>query len=139
MEEFYVEIVWQVANLNECNMLDIGAWMVVQSEVERIHRLLVMWTDVLAETIELAFDILEEEVLFNIHRRWLKVLKLIIKGKGNNQLVEKSRNKYDKENDLVSVDEGKIDMPLVVEEESSDEEISIDLDVDEADNENNDN
>lgn len=42
MEEFYVEIVWQVANLNECNMLDIGAWMVVQSEVERIHRLLVM-------------------------------------------------------------------------------------------------
>lgn len=93
----------------------------------------------LAETIELAFDILEEEVLFNIHRRWLKVLKLIIKGKGNNQLVEKSRNKYDKENDLVSVDEGKIDMPLVVEEESSDEEISIDLDVDEADNENNDN
>ena len=77
-------------------MLDLGCWMSVQSEVEVKHQLLVMQPDVLAETIESSFYGLDENILTRIHDRWLKVLKLIVQGKGSNQLVEKCRKKEDK-------------------------------------------
>ena len=48
--------------------------------------------DALANTVQIGFELLTEEVLTRIHRRWLKVLDLIIEDKGNNDMVEKDRS-----------------------------------------------
>ena len=121
-EEFNVTIVWQVPNSPESNMLDLGVWMTIQSQVERVHRTKVMRNDTLAESIEEAWDLVEPEKLTNIYMRWKKVLELIIKGKGDNQLVEKCRNKNEKVEDVVYVSQSDRVGMAVAEEESSDEE-----------------
>lgn len=37
-EEINVQVEWQIANSPELNMLDLGGWMAIQSEVEEIHK-----------------------------------------------------------------------------------------------------
>ena len=120
-EEYNVTVVWQVPNSPETNVLDLGVWMAIQAEVENIHRTKVMQNDVLAASINTAFDNLEERILLHVYNRWIKVLDLIIKGEGDNQLVEKCRKRDEKVEDLVYVDEKKCGL-LAVKEESSDEE-----------------
>ena len=44
--KYNAEIVWQVPNSPELNMLDLGAWMAIQSEVDEIHKTRVMRNDV---------------------------------------------------------------------------------------------
>ena len=89
--DYKIIVHWQVPNSPETNLLDLGAWMALQSIVEKKHRLKIMHKDVLAKTIEANFSCLSEAVLERIYGRWLKVLDLIIKDKGNNDLVEKDR------------------------------------------------
>ena len=89
--DYNVHVHWQVANSPETNLLDLGAWMALQSIVEKNHRLLVLNKDVLAKTVEAAFPCLNDDVLTRIHERWIKVLDLIITDKGNNDMVEKDR------------------------------------------------
>ena len=91
LDEFNVIVDWQVANSPKSNMLDLGAWMAVQSEVEFEHRDKVMQPDVLAQSIGIVFYHLDKKALHNIHERWLVVLDLMIKGKGDNELVETHR------------------------------------------------
>ena len=67
--------------------------MAIQAVVESQHKFKVMQPDVLAATIEQAFFNLDQEKLLNIHARWLTVLDLIVKGKGDNVLVEACRGK----------------------------------------------
>ena len=89
--DYKVIVHWQIANSPETNLLDLGAWMALQSVVEKKHRLLSLHKDVLARTVEAAFPCLDDAVLTRIHERWLKVLDLIIEDKGNNNMVEKNR------------------------------------------------
>ena len=89
--DYKIIVHWQVPNSPETNLLDLGAWMALQSIVEKKHRLKIMHKDVLAKTIEANFSCLSEAVLERIYGRWLKVLDLIIKDNGNNDLVEKDR------------------------------------------------
>ena len=84
---------WQVPNSPEMNMLDLGAWMSIQSLVETKHRSLVMRNDVLADTVEEAFNELSSDVLGRVHNRWLKVLDLIIAKGGENTNIDKFRGK----------------------------------------------
>ena len=37
MDEFCIQVIWQIANSPDTNMLDLGAWMSIQSQVESIH------------------------------------------------------------------------------------------------------
>lgn len=74
-------------------MLDLGAWMSIQSLVETKHRSLVMRNDVLADTVEEAFNELSSDVLGRVHNRWLKVLDLIIAKGGENTNIDKFRGK----------------------------------------------
>ena len=114
-------------------MLDLGVWMSIQSVMERIHRTLIMKNDQLAVSINTAFDVSDSKVLKNVYNRWKLVLDLIIKGEGGNQLVERCRNKGDKVEDLVYVDELNRDMKLVdiaAQEETSDEESSDEKEMD---------
>ena len=53
-------------------MLDLGAWMAVQSEVENVHRLKVMQNEVLANSTFRAFNNLSAGTLNNIFKRWKK-------------------------------------------------------------------
>ena len=127
-EDFNIIIIWQVPNSPESNMLDLGAWVSVQSNVERIHRTLVMQNDVLSESITSAFENLSAVTLNNIYDRWVKVLDLILKGEGDNELVEKCRKKNEKVEDIVYVKNNNI---VVCHEESSDDEDFDILDVEE--------
>ena len=63
--------------------------MAVQSEVEEVHKNCTMQHDVLAKSINLAFERLNEEVLTKIHKRWIKVFKIIVMKGGENDHVEK--------------------------------------------------
>ena len=93
LEEFNIIVDWQVPNSPETNMLDLGAWMAIQHKVEQIHKTLVMQNDVLSRSVLDAFESLDCVVLTNIHKRWLKVLDLILEGNGDNTMVEDYRGK----------------------------------------------
>ena len=92
-ERYKVRIVWQVPNSPDTNLLDLGAWCTIQSEVEDIHRFLVMDNDVLAKSVENAIQNLDSTKLSNIYNRWERVLDLILKNWGGNDLVERCRGK----------------------------------------------
>ena len=117
LEEFNVIIIWQVANSPETNMLDLGAWMSVQSHVEDIHKNQVMQNDVLAESVTYAFGELEESVLINVYDRWETVLDLIIKGSGGNNLVKKERGKKSVVEEFIVTD----NLTTAIEHPSEDE------------------
>ena len=92
-KEYNILVVhWQVANLPETNMLDLGAWMSLQSIVEKEHRLLIKDKDVLANTVQKAFLCLNDTVLTKINKQFLKVLDLIISDEGNNDKAESERS-----------------------------------------------
>ena len=103
-EEFNVIIEWQIANSPETNMLDLGGWMAVQSDVDTLHKFKVMKADALHTTIKNAFFNLSETTLDKIHSRWVKVLDLIIKGHGDNVLVEAFRGDNQVVIDLTSAE-----------------------------------
>ena len=67
-EEYNIVVHWQIPNSPETNLLDLGAWMALQSIEEKHHRLLIMYKDVLAKTIEGSFSCLSETVLEKIHK-----------------------------------------------------------------------
>jgi hypothetical protein len=90
--EFNIEVVWQVARSPETNMLDLGAWMSIQSYVEYLHRMKTMKADALSKSVEKAFKNFDgAKKLKKIADRWKLVLDLIIAGNGTNELVEKCR------------------------------------------------
>ena len=91
LEEFNIIVDWQVSNLPETNMLDLGAWMAIQHKVEQIHKTLVMQNDVLARSVLEGFKTLDLVVLTNVHKRWLKVINLILEGNGDNNMMEDYR------------------------------------------------
>ena len=87
----------------ETNMLDLGVWMSVQSKVEFIHKLKVMQHDAPAKSVEEAFLDTSVVMLNKVHDRWKLVLKLILAGRGTNELVEKCRGLKVDLNDLPSI------------------------------------
>ena len=87
LEEMNIFIEWQVPNSPETNLLDLGIWMAIQSYAEMLHKNKVMQADVLADSVEKAWDVLSSSVLTKVHERWKLVLKLILAGKGSNDLV----------------------------------------------------
>ena len=89
--KYNIYCIWQVPNSPDTNMLDLGAWAAVQAGVEERHKKLVMRNDVLANSVEQAFEQLDHVKLNKIYDRWLKVLDLIGKSAGGNELVETCR------------------------------------------------
>ena len=125
MNDYKVQVIWQVPNSPETNMLDLGAWMSIQSEVEEQHRHKVMQNDILAESVETAFANLSESALTNIYHRWKLNLDLIIRDRRDNIMIEKCRNKQDKVEDLVHVDEHVHSNTVVIEDSSDEEDGSV--------------
>ena len=78
-------------------MLDLGAWMTIQSVVENMHRQRPMNEDALARTVMEAYEAFDGTTkLAAIARRWELVLDLIIENKGGNDLVETKRGSLTK-------------------------------------------
>jgi hypothetical protein len=90
-KKYNVKVIWQVPNLLETSLLDLGVWCTVQSVVVELHRHRVMQPDSLAGSVEEAWLEFNSKKISKVHDRWLKVLCLIIKDKGKNDLVESDR------------------------------------------------
>jgi hypothetical protein len=91
-KDYNVILTWQVPNSPETNMLDLGAWMTIQSVVEELHRQRLMNENALAATVVQAFDEFDGHTkLAAIAARWELVLDLIIEDNGGNDLVETKR------------------------------------------------
>jgi hypothetical protein len=89
LDDYIVILDWQVPQSLETNMLDLGAWMLIQNVVEKLHRGRVMKEDALAETVLEAFQKFDGITkLAAIARRWELVLDLILDDNGGNDLVE---------------------------------------------------
>ena len=89
--------------LPETNMLDLGVWMALQSITEYLHKKKVMQNDVLAESMQEAFDEISKKILEKVHDWWKLMLKLIVQGKGSNNLVEAHHGLKDNLADLPTV------------------------------------
>ena len=72
-------------------MLDLGAWMTVQSKVEIYHRRNVKQHDALARSFKKGWHDVQEHKLTKIWEHFLKVLDLIIQYHGGNDPVESNR------------------------------------------------
>jgi hypothetical protein len=91
-DKFNIILEWQVPNSPETNMLDLGAWMTIQSVVEELHRQRLMNENALADTVMQAFaDFDGKTKLAAIAARWELVLDLILEDNGGNDLVETKR------------------------------------------------
>ena len=92
-DEFGIFIEWQVPNSPETNMLDLGVWMALQSLVEKLHLGKVMQSDELTRTVFDSFARISEDIFTRVYERWQHTLRLIISGKGTNEVVEEDRGK----------------------------------------------
>ena len=82
---------WQVPHSPETNMLDLCVWMALQSYTDHLHKKKVMQPYALAESVYEAYAKINSNVVKKAHEQWKLVLKLIIAGRGSNNLVESSR------------------------------------------------
>ena len=90
--EFKVNVINQIPNSPETNMLDLGAWMSIQAQVQKEHFRKVKRQDALAASVETAWEGFgNKTTLAKIHERWKKVMHLIIQADGGNELVEADR------------------------------------------------
>jgi hypothetical protein len=108
-DEYKVQIIWQIANSPETNMLDLGAWVTIQCIVAHMHRGKRMHKDALCKTVNNAFESLDSSKLASIGKRWIRVLDLIVVGKGSNDLVEQCRGLTTSLADLPDLDYDDID------------------------------
>ena len=92
-DKYNIIVNHQIPHSPEANLLDLGTWMSLQSRVESIQQSKVMRPDTLAESVLDAWKSFSEngETLKKITTRWEKVLDLIIKDNGGNDLVESER------------------------------------------------
>jgi hypothetical protein len=71
-------------------MLDLGAWMSIQSYVEYLHTMKTMKADALSKSVEKVFKNFDgAKKLKTIVDQWKLVLDLIIAGNDTNKLVKK--------------------------------------------------
>ena len=129
LEDHNIILVWQVPQSPETNMLDLGAWMSIQSVVEVLHRQRCMNEDALAATVLEAFDQFDGyNKLAAIAKRWELVLDLILEDNGGNDKVETRRGNLTKglggrllpRSDIYEIDRVPIDIG------DSDDDINVD-------------
>ena len=65
-KEFNIIVEWQPPNSPELNLLDLGAWMALQSVVEKTHGGKLVNKDMLGDTVYKAFGTMDEAVLHNV-------------------------------------------------------------------------
>ena len=125
LQEYNVDVIWQVPRSPETNMLDLGVWMSIQAAVTRVHHNRWCHVDALATSIEDAWTgDLSEKAFKNVHHRFKIVLQSIVKDEGGNKLVEAHRGKIFQDAtiiDLTSIDdEDDIKLPTNIPDDDHD-------------------
>ena len=92
-QDFNIELVHQVPNSPETNLLDLGVWRAVQSKVEKLSWRKRQDPNVLAETVEQAWDDFQTATIGKVYKRWKRVLELIKLDGGGNRYVEELRGR----------------------------------------------
>lgn len=92
-DDYNVVCIHQRPRSPSTNMLDLGAWMALQSIVEKHHFKQRREVNALWRTVEKGWESLEPIKLTNIWNRWRLVLNLIIEDEGGNRLVDARRGK----------------------------------------------
>ena len=106
LDDFNVEVVWQVPRSPETNMLDLGVWMSVQAAVTRVHHMRRCHHDALAQSVEDAWNgYLSPEAFKNVYRRLRVVLSCIVDDKGGNSLVESKHGKLFRDATIIDLTE----------------------------------
>ena len=94
MDKYNIEIIHQIPRSPETNLLDLGLWRSVQSSVEKEHVKKTYHPDSLTRSVKRAWDERLNPIVFSrVADRLLKVLDLIVKDGGDNNLVESERGK----------------------------------------------
>jgi len=91
LEDHKVQVIWQEPRGPELNLLDLGAWMSLQSAVEKHFRGNRNDVEVLARKIAEVWSSYDAAVFQKIWDRWKLALDLIIEDEGNNRLVNEHR------------------------------------------------
>ena len=94
LETHNVRILWQEPRGPELNLLDLGAWMSLQSAVEKHFRGTQNDQEALARKIEETWNIYDSTVFRRIYDRWVLALDLIIADGGDNRLVNEHRGLF---------------------------------------------
>ena len=87
LQNHNVNILWQEPRGPELNLLDLGAWMSLQSAVEKHFRGTQNDQEALARKIEETWNVFDSTVFRRIFDRWVLALDLIIADEGDNCLV----------------------------------------------------
>jgi hypothetical protein len=86
-----VRIIWQEARGPELNLLNLGAWMSLQSAVEKHFRGTQNDQEALARKIEETWNDYDSTVFRRIYDRWVLALDLIIADGGDNRQPSSER------------------------------------------------
>ena len=92
-EDFNIILKHQVPNSPETNLLDLGVWRSLQSAVENLSYQKRFDPDVLAQTVNDAWDKFPAKTIQKVYNRWVRVLELIKLDDGGNRYVEELRGK----------------------------------------------
>ena len=94
MNEFNVEIIFQVARSPYLNLLDLGVWCSLQAKVEKEHDGNLYNAEALDRSVKRAWTQSELDlVIRKVNIRLLKVFGLIEQARGSGCLVEKERGR----------------------------------------------
>ena len=102
---YKIVLIHQVPNSPETNLLDLGVWRAVQSNVEKLSWRNRQDLNVLAHTVEDAWDKFSVETIGKVYKRWTRVLDLIQLDNGGNRFVESLRGKLTKDPNATEEDE----------------------------------
>jgi hypothetical protein len=94
LETHNVRTIWQEPRGPELNLLDLGAWMSLQSAVEKHFRGTQNDQEALARKIEETWNVYDSTVFRRIYDRWVLALDLIIADGGDNRLVNEHRGLF---------------------------------------------
>lgn len=104
LNEFNIEIIWQVPRSPETNMLDLGVWMSIQTAVSKVHIGRRCQHDALALSVEDAWNsYLSANAFRNVYNRLRVVLSCIVEARGDNHLVESKRGKLFRDATIIDI------------------------------------
>ena len=92
LQNFNIEIIWQIPRSPYTNVLDLGIWMSLQARVEREHYLKRCTAEALVHSVQTIWNSSDlDAVMTKVFNKLRVVFCNILNGNGGNDLVEENR------------------------------------------------
>jgi hypothetical protein len=130
--KYNIIIKHQTPRSPEFNLLDLGFFNCLQSAVEKQHKGKRTHNDVLARTVQEAWEQMDASSLTKIHERWKRVLRIVQEHHGDNAQIDAFRGK------LFTEVFGELLVAAELENGQDDSEEDDDHDDEDDDNDDND-